>query len=256
MFFEKNRSLFIGRFAPLFRNPVVFHGFSTRKGGVSPKPHDSLNLGSNTHDEGKRVTENRDRFYRAMSIREENAAIPQQVHGDRIVQVEGPGPVPETDGLVTNSPGTALVVQVADCLPVYLFDPHRKAVGLVHAGWRGSRLQIVSKAVAHMGQYLGTNPRDLLAFLGPSIGPCCYDVGAEVGSQFPNKYVTEGRLDLWHCNLDQLTDAGIQPERVSMSRLCTVCHARWFFSHRSSGGNTGRMMAIVGLGKKALDIEE
>jgi len=177
-------------------------------------------------------------------------ALPQQVHGDRIIQVDRPGKFPETDGLLTNVSGIALVVQVADCLPIYLYDPAREAIGLLHAGWKGTRLKIASKAVEQMILFFETQPRDLWAFFGPSIGPCCYEVGWEVVRQFSEKYVTEGRLDLWQCNLDQLVDAGVQPERVEMNRLCTVCHPEWFFSHRASGGTTGRMVAIFELRKK------
>ena len=256
MFFERRGTLFLGKFSRLFRDPVIVHGFSTCKGGVSFSPYDSLNLGRNTDDEVVRVNKNWTQFCRAMSVLKENVALPQQVHGDRIIQVSHSGKYPETDGLVTNVSRIALVVQVADCLPIYLYDPVREAIGLLHAGWKGTRLKIASKAVEQMILFFETQPRDLWAFFGPSIGPCCYEVSADVIHQFSRKYITEGRLDLWQCNLDQLVDTGVLPERVEMSRLCTVCHPEWFFSHRASGGTTGRMVAMLGLRKKALDIEK
>ena len=254
MFFEKKGILLLGKFGRLFGDPLTIHGFSTRKGGVSFSPYESLNLGQNIDDDVDRVYKNWARFCRAMSVREEDVALPQQVHGNRIIRVNHPGKYPETDGLVTNVSRIALVVRVADCLPIYLYDPVREVIGLLHAGWKGTKLKIASKAVEKMNLFFETQPRDLWAFFGPSIGPCCYEVGREVVRQFSGKYVTEGRLDLWQCNKNQLVNAGMLPERVEMSRLCTVCHPEWFYSHRASGGKTGRMVAMLGLTKKALDI--
>lgn len=247
MIFERIHGLFVGRFAELFGSPVVFHGFSLRKGGVSSPPYDSLNLGFGTDDSPDRVAENRRRFFREMGISEMRVASGRQVHGDRVVRVTGSGDHPGTDGFVTDTMGIGLVVRVADCLPVYLYDSRRRAVGLVHAGWRGTVRNIVAKAVGEMGRYFGTEPQDVWAFFGPSIGPCCYEVGPEVAGRFSAKYVRGGRLDLWQNNRDQLVGVGVQPERVVMSRLCTVCRTEWFFSHRASGGQTGRMMAVLGL---------
>ncbi len=256
MFFEKKEDLFIGRFAELFGNRVVFHGFSTRRGGVSDSPYHSLNLGYRTQDNPDQVSENRKWFFRALNFPEERVAVPQQVHGDRVVRITGPGKYSNADGLVTDTPGIGLVVQVADCLPIYLYDPYQRAVGLVHAGWRGSALRISAKAVKAMDHGFGTSPQDLRVFLGPSVGPCCYEVGSEVAQHFSAKYVSGKRLDLWQSNMDQLVDAGVRPERIVMSRLCTVCHPEWFFSHRASRGRTGRMMAVLGIREKKLDIGE
>ena len=256
MFFEKKGDLFIGRFAELFGNRAVFHGFSTRKGGVSDSPYNLLNLGYGTGDDKKRVDENRKRFFQALRFSEKKAAVPQQVHGNRVLRVTGPGTYSETDGLVTDTPGIGLVVQVADCLPIYLYDPGRGAVGLCHAGWKGSVYGISSKAVWEMVRQFGTEPQDLQVFFGPSIGPCCYEVGPEVAQHFSRKYISKSRLDLWRSNMDQLVDVGVKPERIVVSRLCTACHPEWFFSHRASGGRTGRMLAVLGIREKKLDIGE
>ncbi|MFH1942662.1 MAG: peptidoglycan editing factor PgeF [bacterium] len=250
MFFERKGLLFIGRFRQLFGNREVCHGLSTRRGGVSDGPYDSLNLGSASGDSKSNVEENRRRFFEAMGISAEHVAIPGQVHGDRIQRVRDPGHYPETDGLLTDEENFALVVQVADCLPIYMYDATRRAMGMIHAGWRGTLLSISSKAVSAMKKHFGTNPRELQVFLGPSIGPCCYEVGDEVSSSFSEKYVLNGKLNLWQCNADQLETAGVKRERIAMSRLCTVCHSDWFFSHRASGGKTGRMMAVVMLNQK------
>jgi len=253
MFFERRGELFIGRFGELLKNRDVFHGFSTRKGGVSKSLYNWLNLGDKTSDLSFRVRENRRGFFSLLGVSEVNLAIPQQVHGDRILRVTEPGNYPETDGLITNTPGIGLIVQVADCVPLFFYDSFQKAVGLVHAGWRGTMLKISAKAVQKMGSYFGTNPKDLQIFVGPSIGPCCYEVGSDVASRFPRKYIIDKRLDLWRSNRDQLLKAGVKPDKIVMSNLCTACHPEWFFSYRASGGETGRMMAVLGLGKKKLD---
>ena len=250
MFFEKSGNLFIGRFASLFRNADVFHGVSTRKGGVSSPPYDTLNLGRRTDDPPAHVEENRRRFYRVMSISPHKTAIPQQVHSDTITYVSHPGTFPEADGLVTDVPGIALVVQVADCLPIYLYDSRRRVIGLVHAGWRGMTQTIARKAVEEMVHRFKTNPRDLSVYLGPSIGPCCYEVKDDVARHFSGKVVPDGRLNLWACAEDQLIEAGVQKEKIEKSGLCTVCLSAWFFSHRASGGKAGRMMAVFGLAEK------
>jgi YfiH family protein len=256
MFFEKRGELFLGKFAPLFGDSTIIHGFSTRKGGVSNPPYDTLNLGMGTDDSRDRVDENRHRFFHAMSIPSRSAAIPQQVHGNHIVRITEPRTYPATDGLITDVPGIGLVVQVADCLPIYLYDPVRKVVGLVHAGWRGTKLKIVSKAVVEISRHYNVKAHNLHVFFGPSIGPCCYEVGNGVSMYFSDKYLKNGKLDLWESNRDLLIDAGVNPERIVMSRLCTVCLPEWFFSHRAGKGRTGRMMAIIGLRNKELDIEK
>jgi YfiH family protein len=247
MFFERKGHLFIARFAGLFRDRVIYHGFSTRKGGVSRSRYRSLNLGYGTGDSVDRVEKNRNQFFRSMGISLNSTAVPEQIHGIRIARVTEPGKYSETDGLVTDTPGISLVVQVADCLPIYFYDLCRKAIGLAHAGWKGTVLRISSKVVLEMKHQFGTRPQDLWVFFGPSIGPCCYDVGQDVSGQFSSKYLSGGKLDLWQINRDLLVETGVKPERIVMSRLCTVCHPEWFYSHRASGGSTGRMMAILGL---------
>ena len=256
MFFEKRGDLFLGRFAPLFGDSTIIHGFSARKGGVSNPPHDTLNLGTGTDDSPHHVDENRRRFFHAINFSEQRLAIPRQVHGNHIVRITEPGIYPDTDGLLTDIPGIGLVVQVADCLPVYLYDPARRVIGLVHAGWRGTKSKIVSKTIVEMSRHYNTKAHDLHVFFGPSIGPCCYEVGNDVLKDFSEKYLKNGKLDLWESNKDLLVDAGVKPERIVVSRLCTVCLSEWFFSHRASRGKTGRMMAVIGLGNKELDIEK
>jgi YfiH family protein len=182
-----------------------------------------------------------------MQIRAEDLAMPLQVHGDRIQRVEEGGLFPATDGLITDKPALVLSVLVADCLSLYLYDPDRPAVGLVHAGWRGSSMNIIGKAVEAMASGFKSQPAQLKAWMGPSIGPCCYEVGEEVASQFQDVCVKDNHLDLWTCNRLQLESAGLKSNSIEIASLCTKCHPELFYSHRGSGGKAGRMMAIFGL---------
>jgi YfiH family protein len=243
-------NLWIGRFPGLFDPPEVRHGFSTRRGGMSRPPFDSLNVGMWTEDSPDCASANLSLLCNALGIPEDCLAIPHQVHGDRIQVVEKPGLVEATDALITSSPEVVLTVQVADCMPVFLCDPRSGTVGLVHAGWKGTAAEIARKTVVRMQAEMGTDVSGVSAFLGPSIGPCCCQVGPDVAGQFSREYISGGFLDLWACNRDQLLSAGLKPESIHESRLCTVCHSDLFFSHRASGGRTGRMMAFLGKGKK------
>lgn len=246
MFLQRQGNLFIGRFAGLWGTKEIIHGFSTRKGGVSLAPYDSLNLGYNTKDNPLFTDENRNRFFHLLRISSDQLAIPQQVHGTRIEVAERPGMYPETDAILTHIPGIVLVIQVADCVPIFLYDPVRRVIGLVHSGWKGSREKLAFQVVHFFCQKFGSHPSDIFAWMGPSIGPCCYEVGPDVASYFPG-YVNVGKLDLWTWNRDLLIQAGLDSNHIRLSRLCTACHSEWFFSHRKSGGETGRMMAILGL---------
>lgn len=247
MFFERTGRLFIGRFPGLFRRPEIVHGFSTRKGGISSPPFDTLNCGTNTSDSKKHVHQNRHSFLQTIGIHSESLAIPQQIHHDNIVHVQKPGIFKATDGLITNIPGIILSVQVADCVPVYLYDSVKSTIGLVHAGWRGSAMKIVQKTISQMQEKLHSDPSDIHAFLGPSIGPCCYEVSRDVIDHFPSTCTAGNYLNLWKANTLQLKASGLDPTRIYASGICTKCHNHLFFSHRSSGGKTGRMLAVFGL---------
>ncbi len=249
MFFEKRHGLFVGRFPAWAGKPGLRHAFSTRRGGVSRPPFGTLNLGLNTEDDPVSVRENWVQLSRAAGLDRDRMAFTRQVHGEAIAAAEAPGVFPDTDALVTDTAELALAVQVADCVPVFLYDPSRKAVGLAHAGWKGSALDIAGKTAAALVERFGSKPADLSACIGPSIGPCCFEVGPEVAERFPSRYLEHGRLDLWAVNRDSLIAAGMDPNAIHISRLCTVCHRDWFFSHRGDGGKTGRMAAVIGLEK-------
>jgi YfiH family protein len=225
------------------------HGFTTRQGGVSSPPFDSLNLGGSVGDEPARVDENWRRLEAATGLA---FARVRQVHGARAVLASAPsGPEEEADAVLSATPGLAACVSVADCVPVLLADPVTGAVAAVHAGWRGT---IARAAAAGVSALAGAGARagDLLAVVGPSIGPCCYEVSPDLAARFGVEVgaetVRDGprpRLDLWRANALALRAAGVPGDRIEVVGRCTACERALFFSHRRDGGRTGRQMAFV-----------
>lgn len=227
------------------------HGFTTRRGGVSPAPWDSLNLGGAVGDDPVRVVENWRRLREATGLR---FARVRQVHGARAVLAgDRPGdePVEEADAVISTAPGVAACVSVADCVPVLLADPETGAVAAVHAGWRGTVLRAAAEGVRTLGVAAGAPPARLLAAVGPSIGPCCYEVSQELADRFRadiGPVVRDGaapRLDLWECNRRILLEAGLLPARIEVMGRCTACERDLFFSHRRDAGRTGRQVAFI-----------
>ena len=220
--------------------------FTTRLGGVSPAPYDSLNLGVLTDDEDSNVIENRRRLARAFGIDPAAVAIGVQVHGSEIAVHEAPqepspfaapgNPLPEVDGHVVTEPGLVPLVFVADCLPVALFGPG--GLALLHCGWRPLAAGIIAKGAATVGA--------VEAAIGPGIGPCCYEVGPEVLAPFERlgDGIADGRmLDLAEVARRLLREAGVK--KVESAGLCTSCEADLFFSHRRDGGVTGRQAGLA-----------
>jgi YfiH family protein len=170
-----------------------------------------------------------------------------QVHGERVVVVDRPGFVPDCDAAVTAVPGLFLSVRVADCVPVLVAGS--RAIGVAHAGWRGTAAGIAGCMAARVAALSEEGPAGLAAFIGPSIGPCCYDVGEVVARRFDPSTVRADRtglhLDLWRANREQLLAAGLPPDRIIDSALCTRCHQHLFHSHRGSGGRPGRLEVFL-----------
>jgi YfiH family protein len=234
----------------------VAHGALTRLGGVSQGPFATLNLGHTVGDDPAAVEENHRRVLAALQIRREQIVSPYQVHGTAVrwAGKADAGSVQEaTDGLVTATPGIALFFRFADCVPVLLFDPLRRVVGLAHAGWRGAAKGVVAAAVAAFTHHAGSRPGDLWAGIGPAIGPCCYRVGAEVATAVanacpPETPVVRQEADALYLDLPgavraQLIAAGVG--QVEMSGLCTSCHNDEWFSHRADQGRTGRFGVFI-----------
>jgi polyphenol oxidase len=268
--------------------PWLIHGFSTRPGGFSRAyGKRSLNLGFTPEDSQGAVKQNRAAFLRQVGAirkgREWSLVTLRQIHSDLIHCVSE---VPEVgltgDGLITQTPGLLLAILTADCLPVILVDAKRRAVGVFHAGWRGTVKRIVEKGVGEMRRWFGTRPRDLRAAIGPGVHSCCYAVGPEVRPQFESQFeygselfreVEESDpvrerypllfltarapghselpkkifLDLGEANRRQLVAAGVAAKNISASPLCTSCRTDLLFSYRAEKGVTGRMMAVAGI---------
>jgi hypothetical protein len=233
----------------------VAHAFTTRLGGCSRPPFDSLNVGRGVGDDPEAVRANRSAVLGALGRSLEDQVEATQVH-DRaaaVVSREQRGQtVSDVDILVTRDPGVVLAMHSADCVPVLLFDPVRHAAAAVHTGWRGTAAGAVPVAVAGLHRWCGSRPADLIAVMGPAIGPCCYQVDRPVFEQFESwpwradVFAPSGRghwrLDLWEANRRQLTDAGVPAAAISQAGLCTSCYPEAFFSHRRDG-RTGRMVA-------------
>ena len=212
--------------------------FSTRRGGVSEGPFESLNLGLWTDDEPDRVMENRDRLRRHAEA--EHIALGRQVHGVDLQEWTahpGPGDPPEVDGHLTRERGLGLLVQVADCLPVALVAPDQ--VAMLHCGWRGLAGGIIARALERFDE-------PPVAAIGPGIGKCCYEVGEEVAAEFPAFGRTGGRSGKSHLDLRAIAREQLgEAVGVHEVDLCTSCHPELFFSHRRDGGVTGRQAGVV-----------
>ncbi len=261
-------NLWHGKFSS-FPEKEVVHAVSARLGGVSKAPCESLNLALHVGDDPEAVLRNRELFANSLHLRAKDIVTPQQVHGDRILRVteaeRGRGSqsyedaIPDTDALITNVPGLPLMLCFADCVPVLFVDTENSAVGIAHAGWKGTMQNIAGKTLAAMEREFGTAPESCLVGIAPSIGPCCYEVGDNVGEEcrkaFPNDWqellvsAEDGtkHLDLWKANLLQLQAAGIPGKNIDVAEECTCCKHNWFYSYRADGGATGRIAAVIAL---------
>jgi YfiH family protein len=239
--------------------PGLKHAAFTRRGGVSPSPWASLNLGGTVGDDRPRVLENKRRALKVAGRHEESLHEVWQVHSADVVHAQAPRgqqALQQADAMITSNPQVTLLMRFADCVPVFLYDPVRQAVGLVHAGWLGTARQTVVQAARAMRDAFGTNPAELLAGLGPSIGPDHYIVGDEVVQAVRQSLgpladelltVCQGQvhLDLWLANRRLLEGEGVGS--IEVSGLCTACHLEDWYSHRAEGGKTGRFGALMAL---------
>ena len=240
------------------------HAISTRVGGVSRGPQKSMNLSFKVQDDPVNVDENRFLLSKAIEMDLNRAACVQQVHGDKVLVLESGQapkgkPLGEGDGLITNVTGIPLMILVADCLPLLFYDPVHKAIGLAHAGWRGTVSHVAAKTLLAMGEAYQTRPEETKVALGPCIGPCCYEVGEDVRREFSGVFPwaeevmrasAKGHwtLDLAEANARQLQEVGVREENLVKSNLCTVKNIDLFYSHRaetSAEKPTGRFGAFL-----------
>lgn len=255
---------------PLLRDTgLVLHGFSTRLGGVSKGDYSSMNLSFDRGDDPKAVRENFRRIGEAIGVRPEDMVMSRQTHTTnvRVITEEdrGKGIVRErdytdVDGLVTDVPGLCLVTSYADCVPLYFVDPVRKVIGLSHSGWRGTVGKIGEKTVRIMREQFGSDPADILACVGPSVCMDCYEVSEDVIDRvreafeekvwhklFYKKADGKYQLDLWKANEEIFREAGILPEHMAVTNVCTHCNSKILYSHRTAGDKRGNLCAFLAL---------
>lgn len=241
---------------------AVPHCFTTRFGGVSKGYLDSLNIGIHRGDDPENVLENYRILGRELGFSPEKLVLTHQTHTDTVLRVglseAGAGlfgpELPECDGLITNEPGVGLVIFTADCTPILLYDPVTGAVGAAHAGWRGTAAAIAGKTVEAMVRQFGTDPADVRAAIGPNIGPCCFETDGDVPEAMRGAFGAEAEPfirsagDKYYVNLKEinalvLRQAGVR--QIAISRECTACDNRRFWSHRITQGLRGSQGAVI-----------
>ena len=254
------------RFPQITATGIVEHGSTTRIGGVSEGYWSSLNLCSTRGDDRAKVLENMRRVGEIFSVSLDRFVCSMQTHTTNVRTVTeadaGKGTVRErdyddVDGLITNEPELVLGIFTADCVPLYFVDPVHRAIGLSHSGWKGTVGRIGRKTAERMRQEFGTEPADLVCAIGPSICQSCYEVGPEVAVRFEEEFAGREKeillpksggkylLDLWAANRIVLEEAGVRPENISCTELCTCCQPELLFSHRATGGKRGNLGAFL-----------
>lgn len=250
----------------LEKTGVVNHGFSTRLGGVSKGYCSSMNISIHRGDDPEAVDENRRRIAAAIGVKPENMVYTQQTHTTNVsvvTEADRGKSLPETDGMITNVPEVCLVTFYADCVPLYFVDPVKKAIGLSHSGWRGTVRKMANVTIERMQKEYGCRPEDIRAAVGPSICQECYEVSEDVIDEFRKNYREEYwkdlfykkengkyQLNLWKANEYNFLDAGILPEHMAISNVCTCCNPEILFSHRVTGWERGNLSAFLSLKKQ------
>lgn len=234
----------------------ILHAFSTRHDGVSKPPYYQNNLAFHVNDDLEDVKENHLQFSKYLGYPQERLMHMNQVHGDTIMIIDEQTDlknIPTCDAMITQLPKVPLMVMVADCIPVLLYDPIHQAIGVVHAGRAGILKQIIPKTIQHMIQEFSSSPDDICVVLGPSIRQCCYKVGQEILDEtiaLKMNHAIENRqghyyLDLITLAHDQLAEIGITQEHIDTSPYCTACHNNLLFSYRASQQNCGRFAGVM-----------
>lgn len=255
----------------LMETGLVNHAFSTKIGGVSQGPYASMNFRKDAEDTDENVEENYRRFFKAFGADWNKGVMVNQTHTIEVREITADMIRPDrslrekiafydVDGMVTNVPGVTLITSYADCVPLYFLDPVHKAIGLSHSGRRGTVNRMGKVTLEKMKALYGTDPADVIACIGPSICQDCYEVGEEVAEEFFKAFAPEehdlilktndrGRyqLDLWKANELILLQAGIKPEHLAVTDVCTCCNHDLLFSHRYTQGLRGNLNAFLGL---------
>ena len=236
---------------------IVTAGISLRGGGVSRAPYTSLNLGEHVNDDPNAVETNRNILFQKTGL--VNLRSCRQIHSASVVHIDKDAQplaehTPEADALITARHNVALGIFTADCIPIFVLDVETPAIGIVHAGWRGTFVRIAVNAITQMNTRFGTHPKNCQIHLGPSIQKCCYTVSTELLTEFTEQFgstVAYGtNLSLQTTNVNQLIETGVLPDSISVSEFCTACRTDLFYSHRAENGQTGRMLSYIRLNAK------
>lgn len=229
----------------------IKHFFSTRIGGISTGAYKSLNLGVYTMDLEENIQSNLNKIFNSAGMHNDKITYLKQVHSDKLFVVNKDNYMKVRgqfgDALITRDGGIAIGVFTADCVPIILVDADKGIAAAIHAGWKGTALNITGKVIDYMKINMGTDPKNIAAAIGPSIGPCCFQVGLEVAEKFNFVFENKNRffVDLWKENVKQIIDSGVPEEKISSSMICTSCNSEKVFSYRKDSGNTGRMGTFV-----------
>ncbi len=229
--------------------PEIFAVISTKK---SLTPAESFNLGLTKNSNPDEVRKNRKILLEQLGIPENKLALPKQIHSSNVCIVDKPGVYENCDGLVTDKRDIYLVVSVADCAPVYIFDRIRKVIALVHCGWRGAREKIVERTIDVMVKNFGSETHDIIAYIGPCASVCCYEVGYEFKNFFDVRFLRFKRDGKYHFDLkgeiySQLVKSGLKFRNIDVDKHCTICNSDLFHSFRRDGEKSGRMWALFGI---------
>jgi YfiH family protein len=240
---------------------------TTRAAGRSVAPFDSLNFGFHVGDDPDAVLENRAIVAQLLGFEPEWLTVASQIHGAAVAavrprdrgrgSVDAADAIPGTDAMITNETDVPLAILVADCVAISLYDPVGNAIGMVHAGWKGTLARIVEAAVRRMKDEYGSDPGNIVAGLSPAIGPCHYEIGEDVAGSYRSAFGEDAsrmimagpdgtlRLDLWEANVHQLLRSGVPEFRIGASRRCTACAPELFYSYRRDGVRTGRFCGVI-----------
>lgn len=254
------------------RQSDLFCAFSTRLGGVSTGIHSSMNLNFKQGDDPENVLKNFRRIADSMGLDINNMVYSDQTHTTNVRRMtaddRGKGILREkdysdVDGMITNEPDLVLVGSFADCVPVFFMDPVKRVVGISHSGWKGTACKIGEVTVLAMTREFGTDPKDLRCIIGPSICQDCYEVSSDVAEVFKERFTDQEatdilydkgngkyQLDLWKANRYVLTDAGVKPENITISGLCTSCRSNLLWSHRKTNGKRGGLCGFICINSK------
>lgn len=248
----------------IFSGHNIFHGVFTRKGGVSPHPWDSLNVGLTVGDDSNRVKENRERIFRTFELDNRRIFDVWQVHSTKVIRVNSTrnkySKIKKADAMVSNLSGLGLFMRFADCVPIFLYDPVRKVIGITHAGWKGTIAGIAGKTIKKMVRGYGSEPGDIIAAIGPSICTEHYEVGPEVIKKIEDSFGSDANsllfetsrksrekklFDLKRANEKSILSMGVN--QIEVSQICTACNLTDWYSHRGEYGKTGRFGAIIAM---------